>query len=342
MLGFIIRRLMAAVLVVLGAMTITFVVARVVPRNVAWIWAGFQGFKATPEVIEQIRQEYHLNEPLLVQYGLYLKDLAQGRWGKSPISGRNVADDILIYLPNTIELAVAGLLIAILVGIPLGVVSARRRNSIMDHASRLLALVGVSAPTFWVGLFLQLMFYYWLGWVDDPGGRLSNVVLTTHPVRPVTGLLVLDSLVTGNAVALRDALGHMVLPAASLALPLVALLSRMTRASVLDALSQDYIRTARSKGVTEIGVVYRHALRNAILPTLTVLGLSLGWLLTGSVVTEVVFYWPGIGRYAVGAVMSFDFPAVTAFTALAAVAFSVANLITDIAYAYLDPRIRYA
>lgn len=342
MLTFIIRRLLAAVLVVLGAMTITFVVARVVPRNVEWIWAGFQGFKATPEVIEQIREEYHLDEPLVVQYGLYLTDLAQGRWGKSPISGRNVADDILIYLPNTVELAAAALLIAILVGIPLGVVSARRRNSLVDHASRLLALVGVSAPTFWVGLFLQLVFYYWLGWVDDPGGRLRNIVSITNPVRTVTGFLVLDSLITRNAVALRDALGHMILPAVSVALPLVALLSRMTRASVLDALSQDYIRTARSKGVTEIGVVYRHALRNAMLPTLTVLGLSLGWLLTGSVVTEVVFYWPGIGRYAVGAVTSFDFPAITAYTALAAVAFSTANLITDIAYAYLDPRIRYA
>jgi peptide/nickel transport system permease protein len=342
MLGFILRRLLATGLVVLGAMTITFVVARVVPRNVAWIWAGFQGFKATPEVIEQIREEYHLNEPLVVQYGLYLKDLAQGRWGKSPVSGRNVADDIATYLPNTIELAVAGLLVAIVVGISLGVVSARRRNSLADHASRLLALIGVSAPTFWVGLFLQLVFYYSLGWVTDPGGRLSNAVLTTHPVTSVTGFLILDALITRNGTALWDALSHMVLPAVSLALPIVALLSRMTRASVLDALSQDYIRTARSKGVPELKVVYRHALRNAMLPTLTVLGLSLGWLLTGSIVTEVVFYWPGIGRYAVGAVMSFDFPAITAYTALAAVAFSVANLVTDISYAYLDPRVRYA
>jgi peptide/nickel transport system permease protein len=180
-----------------------------------------------------------------------------------------------------------------------------------------------------------------LGWARDPGGMLSSSVLSTSPVRHVTGILVLDAALTGNAPAMADALNHLVLPAVSLALPLVALVSRMTRASMLEVLHQDYVRTARAKGVPEWRVTWRHALRNAMLPTVTVLGLSTGWLLTGSVVTELIFYWPGVGRYAVGAVTSFDFPAVTAYTALAAVIFSLANLLTDLTYAYMDPRIRF-
>jgi peptide/nickel transport system permease protein len=341
MLRFVVRRLLTLLIVVFGAMSITFVIARVVPRNVAWIWAGFQGFKATPDVIASVTRQYHLDQPLLVQYGFYLRDLASGHWGVSPVTGRAVATDILTYLPNTLELAIAGLLIAIAVSVPLGVISARARNSLLDHVSRGFALVGVCAPTFWVGLLLQLIFYYQLGWVQDPGGRLNNAVLTGAPVHQTTGFLLIDTLLTGNLVALGNALNHLWLPAVSLALPLIALISRMTRSSMLEALGQDYIRTARAKGLSEWVVTIRHALRNAFLPTVTVLGLSTGWLLTGSVVTEVIFYWPGVGRYAVGAVSSFDFPAITAYTALAAVVFSTANLLTDLVYAYMDPRIRF-
>jgi peptide/nickel transport system permease protein len=341
MARFLLRRLLTLLVVVFGAITITFIIARVVPRNVAWIWAGLQGFQVTPDVIAATARQYHLNDPLLVQYGYYLKDLASGQWGTSPVSSRPVATEILTYLPNTIELAIAGLAIAVAISIPAGILSAKLRNSPTDHLSRLLALVGVSAPTFWIGLLLQLVFYYWLGWVHDPGGRLRNDVTAATPVRTTTGFLILDAALTGNWTALRDALGHLVLPAVSLALPLIALISRMTRSSMLEALTQDYIRTARAKGISETRVAWHHALRNAILPTLTVIGLSTGWLLTGSVVTEVIFYWPGVGRYAVGAVTSFDFPAVTAYTALAAVAFSVANLATDLLYAFVDPRIRF-
>ncbi len=341
MVWYLLRRFAMLVVVVFGAMTVTFVIARVIPKNVAQIWAGVQGFKITPDVVAIVTSQYHLNDPLLVQYGYYLRDLLSGQWGTSPVTGRPVAADILTYLPNTVELATTGLLLAVIVSVPIGVVAARSRNSWLDHLSRALALIGVAAPTFWVGLLLQFVFYYTLGWTRDPGGMLSSSVLALSPVRPFTGLLVLDAALTGNVPALVDALNHLALPAVSLALPLVALVSRMTRSSMLEVLNQDYVRTARAKGLPEWRLTWRHALRNALLPTVTVLGLSTGWLLTGSVVTELIFYWPGVGRYAVGAVTSFDFPAVTAYTALAAVIFSLANLLTDLMYAYMDPRIRF-
>jgi peptide/nickel transport system permease protein len=338
---FIVRRLLLAVVVVFGVTLITFILARVVPQNVAQVWAGFQGFRAGEDAVRAVEEQYHLNEPLHVQYGYYLRDLVTLNWGTSPITTRPVADDIKTFLPNTIELTAAAMLLAIVIAVPLGIVSATHRNGIGDHLSRIVALFGVSAPGFWVAMVLQLVFYYRLGWVEDPGGRLSNAVSRGHPVEMVTGFLLVDTVLTGNWVAFRDALEHLILPSITLALPLIALISRMVRSSMLEVLRQDYVRTARAKGLTERLVVGRHAFRNAIIPTVTVIALSFGWLLTGAVVTEVVFYWPGIGQYAVGAVMSFDFPAIIAFTAISAVIFVLVNLAADLAYAYLDPRVRY-
>ena len=232
------------------------------------------------------------------------------------------------------------MLLSVLLGLPIGVISAVRRNTVVDHLSRLTALLGVSMPVFWLGLLLQLVFYSWLGWVPDPGGRLSNRIRYTSPVESVTGFLIVDTIVTGNWIALRDALVHLILPAVTLALPQVAMISRMTRSSMLEVLGQDYIRTSRAKGVSERVVNFRHALRNALIPVTTVVGLSLAWLLTGSVVTEVVFYWPGLGRYGVEAILAFDFPGVMAFTIIAACVFVFANLATDVLYMRLDPRLR--
>jgi ABC-type dipeptide/oligopeptide/nickel transport system permease component len=341
MTRFVVRRLLLAVVVIFGVTLITFILARVLPQNVAQVWAGFQCFRASEDTVRIVEEQYHLNEPLYVQYAYYLRDLVTLNWGTSPITTRPVADDIKEYLPNTIELTMAAMLIAVVVAVPLGIVSATHRNSIGDHLARLLALFGVSAPGFWVAMVLQLLFYYRLGWVEDPGGRLSNAVLRAHPVETVTGFLLVDTVLTRNWVAFRDALEHLILPSITLALPLVALISRMVRSSMLEVLRQDYVRTARAKGLTERLVVGRHAFRNAIIPTVTVIALSFGWLLTGAVVTEVVFYWPGIGQYAVGAVMSFDFPAIIAFTAISAAIFVLVNLAADVVYAYLDPRVRY-
>jgi peptide/nickel transport system permease protein len=338
---YIIRRIVLLVVVVFGVTVITFVLARVVPQNVAAVWAGFQGFKATGDVIQQLEEEYHLRDPLYLQYLYYLRDLVQGNWGRSPVTTRPVIEDIKAFLPNTVELGAAGLLLAIVVGIPTGVISATRRNSGLDHLSRLVALAGVSLPGFWVGLILQLIFYYQLGWIPDPGGRLSQVVQFTSPVQQQTGFLLVDSLVAGNWVAFRSALQHLLLPALTLALPVIALISRMTRSAMLEVLGQEYVRTARAKGLTERVVEYRHALRNAWVPITTVVATSFGWLLTGSVVTEVVFSWPGIGRYAVGAVLSFDFPAIMIFTVITAVVYALVNLIADLLYLVLDPRISY-
>jgi ABC-type dipeptide/oligopeptide/nickel transport system permease component len=338
---YIIRRLLLAVVVVFGVTLITFILARVVPQNVAQVWAGFQGFRAGEDAVRAVEVQYHLNEPIYVQYGYYLRDLVTLNWGTSPITGRPVANDIRTFLPNTIELSAAAMLMAMVIAIPLGIVSATHRNGIGDHLARLLALFGVSAPGFWVAMVLQLIVYYQLGWVEDPGGRLSNAVLHSNPVDNVTGFLLVDTVLTRNWVAFWDALEHLILPTITLALPLIALISRMVRSSMLEVLQQDYVRTARAKGLTEKAVIGRHAFRNAMIPTLTVIALSFGWLLTGAVVTEVVFYWPGIGQYAVGAVMSFDFPAIIAFTAISATIFVLINLVADLAYAYLDPRVRY-
>ena len=327
--------------VVFGVTLLTFVLARVVPQNVAAVWAGFQGFKATGDVIKQLEDEYHLRDPLYVQYAYYLRDLIQGNWGRSPVTTRPVLEDIKAFFPNTVELGVASLLLGLVVGIPTGILSATRRNSGVDHLSRVVALAGVSLPGFWVGLLLQLAFYYHLGWVPDPGGRLSQAVQFTSPVQPRTGFLLIDSLITGNFIALRSALQHLILPAITLALPLIALISRMTRSAMLEVLNQDYVRTARAKGLTERTIEYRHALRNAWIPITTVVATSFGWLLTGSVVTELVFSWPGIGRYAVGAVLSFDFPAIMIFTLITAVGYALVNLIADLLYLVLDPRISY-
>lgn len=342
MARYLVRRLILLVVVIFGVTLITFVLARVVPQNVAYVWAGFQGFKATQDVVKQLEAEYYLNEPLYLQYLYYLRDLAQGNWGRSPITTRPVIEDVKTFYPHTVELATAGLLLSLAVGIPTGILSATRRNSLLDHASRLVALAGVSLPAFWIGLLFQLVFYYQLGWIADPGGRLSERVLFTSPVERLTGFLTVDALLTGNWVALRSALEHLLLPAVTLALPIVALISRMTRSAMLEVLGQDYVRTARAKGLKERMVQYRHALRNALIPITTVVATSFGWLLTGSVVTEVVFFWPGIGRYAVGAVLSFDFPAIMIFTTITAIVYALVNLLADLAYLALDPRIKYA
>lgn len=340
MVAIVIRRLLWLIPVLIGVTLVTFVLARVVPRDVAYVWAGAQGFRLTQEAAQQMAEEYHLNEPLGVQYLYYIGGIVRGDWGVSPVSNQPVAREVRRRLPNTIELAGAAMAISLLFGIPIGVISAVRCNSAWDQISRVVALLGVSVPVFWLAVLLQLVFYYHLKWVPDPGGRLSEAVRYSHPVEGVTGFLLLDSLITRNFVAFRDASLHLLLPALTLGLRQMAMVSRMTRSSMLDVLNQDYIRTARAKGLAEWVVVVQHAFRNALMPVTTVVGLSVAWLLTGSVVVEVVFTWPGLGRMGVDAIMQFDFPSVMAFTIIAAFIFVVVNLATDLLYLYEDPRVR--
>jgi peptide/nickel transport system permease protein len=334
-------RVGALVLVVLGVTVVVFVISRVVPGDVALLWTGQRGETASAQTLALIRDQYHLDRPLATQYLYYLRDLLRGNLGISVKSNRPVRAELAERLPHTIELGLSALLLGVPVGIGFGVLSATRRNSWLDHGGRVLAMAGVCIPIFWLGLLLQMLLYYRWGLLPSPGGRLSDAIELAAPIRRVTGLLVLDAALAGNAAALGNAVLHLIMPAATLALPLIALISRMTRSSMLEVLSQDYIRTARAKGVEPRRVHYRHALRNALLPILTVVGLAFGALLTGSVVTELIYYWPGIGQYAVQAILAYDGPVIMAFTAFAAIAFATANLGVDILYVFVDPQIRY-
>ncbi|MGC9529054.1 MAG: ABC transporter permease [Candidatus Bipolaricaulaceae bacterium] len=326
------RRLLLLVPTLLGVLTVTFFISHIVPGDAAQMIAGP---RATAEIIARIRQEYGLDRPLHVQYGLYLSQVLRGDLGRSILTRRPVARDILDYFPATFELTTAALLIAVVVGIPLGMVSAVYRNRTVDHVSRAFSVVGVSMPIFWLGLLLMLVFYMKLG-VLPGAGRVSG-----DPPDRVTGLYVLDSLLTGNWRAFADAALHLVMPACTLAFAVLARITRMTRSSMLEAFAQDYVRTARAKGLGERWVAVRHALRNALIPTLTVIGLSYGELLGGAVATELIFAWPGMTHYVVGSMTSLDFPAVMGVTLVISLVYILVNLVVDVSYALVDPRIRY-
>ncbi|MCP4691370.1 MAG: ABC transporter permease [Desulfobacterales bacterium] len=288
--------------------------------------------------MERLRILYGFDQPIHVQFGRYVWRLFHGDLGTSFQTGRPVLEDILKYFPATIELATLALIISILVGIPLGVLSAVYRNSIIDHFCRVLSLIGVSMPVFWLGLVLLLIFYFKLGWFPEPG-RLD--IMLIEPDR-VTGVLLIDSLIAWDLEVFYDALKHMALPAAVLGLYGLAGIARIVRSSMLDVLSQEYIKTARIKGLAEFLVLTRHALRNALVPAVTVIGLTYGGLLEGSVLTETIFSWPGLGRYLATAFLTLDLNAVVGGTMLVALTFCLVNLIVDLLYALLNPKIRLA
>lgn len=335
MLQFLSRRLAFLVLTVLGMSAVMFVVTRMIPADPARVAAGEY---ASREMIEQVRRELGLDRSLPKQYWRYLQGLARGDLGQSAQSRRPVLDDLLTHLPATFELASFSLVVSTLIAVPLGITAATHRGRGVDHASRVTALLGISLPVFWLGLMLQLVFYKHLGWFPV-GGRLSPGV--TAP-SGITGLHLIDSAVSLNGVAFVDALWHLVLPGFTLSCITVAILSRMTRASMLGVLRQDYVRVARAKGLPEAGVVYRHALRNAAIPIVTVLGVQFGILMTGAVLTETIYSWPGIGRLAFKAIEALDYPVIMGFALFVTFFFSVINLLTDLCYGLLDPRISAA
>lgn len=331
--AYVARRLALMVLVVFGVLVITFVISHVIPADPV---LAILGGNAPAEKVDALRRELGLDKPLHQQFVAYIWGAVRGDLGRSLRTGRPVWHDIWQYFPATVELTFSAIFLAIILGIPLGVISAIRRNQVHDHTTRVFSIVGVSMPVFWTGLVLLLLFYYRLGWLPGPG-RLDLAVL---PPPGRTRLLIVDSLLAGNWAALRNAVGHLIMPAFVLGYVATATIARVTRSSMLDILHQDYIRTARSKGLVERVVVLRHALRNALIPTVTVIGLVFGGLLEGSVLTETVFAWPGLGRYITTGYISLDYPAVMGGTLYIAVVFSVVNLIVDLTYAFLDPRIR--
>jgi peptide/nickel transport system permease protein len=334
MVSYILKRLAWMVFVLFGVMTVVFFISRVIPADPV---AAMLGGQAPPELIEQVKAKWDLDKPLYDQYLIYLWRLLQGDLGISISTGKPVAEDLLQFFPATFELATAATILSILFGIMLGIISAVKRGRAVDHLSRLSALLGISMPVFWLGLLMLLLFYYLLGWL--PGaGQLPYYM--SRPPR-VTGLITIDSLIAGRLDAFQSALKHLVMPAVVLSFFGIAAISRITRSSMLDVLREEYINTARAKGLREVGVVMKHALKNAMLPVSTIAGITYGRLLEGSVITETIFAWPGLGRYATNAFLALDFPAVVGSTMLIALLYALTNLVVDISYAYLNPKIRY-
>lgn len=322
------------VLVLFGVTAITFVLTYVVPVNPV---LALVGDRAPQELVDKVYRELGLDKPLWTQYGIYMKNLLQGNLGTSIASQRPVAEDLARYLPATMELALAAMLVAIFLGVPAGIVSAVYHNRWPDHVARILALGGVSLPVFFVALVFLAVFYVKLGWMPGPGQLSSYVV----PPPRITGMVVLDALLTAHWTAFWNGLHHLIMPALVLGWSNAGIIARMLRSSLLEVFHADYVRTARAKGVPERTVILGHALRNALIPTVTVIGLAFGGLLQGAVLTETIFAWPGIGRYATLSVTQIDVPAVLGVTLVAALIYSLVNLLVDISYAYLDPRIHY-
>lgn len=330
---YIVRRLVLLIPVIIGVTIITFVVSHVIPADPARAFAG--GPKAQPETIARIRAELHLDKPLWEQYFYYMNDLIHLNLGKSFLENRPVTTALAQYFPATFELTIFATIIAIPFGIIGGIISAIRQNKISDHITRIIAIIGYSLPIFWLALMLQYVFAYQFP-IFPLEGRLS--VGMTSPTT-FTGFYILDSIFSGNGATLISSLHHLILPAFTLGFAELAIILRMMRSSMLEVMGSDYIRTARAKGLSERTVIYKHALRNAMIPTITVAGLSFGGLLSGAVLTETIFNWPGMGRFAAHAVLGLDFNAVMGFTLVVAIIYVIANLIVDILYAVVDPRV---
>lgn len=334
MVKYIIKRLLLLIPVLLGVSITVFVVMHVFTSDPAAIILGQH---AKTDQIEKLREELGLNHPLYVQYWDFIKGAVQGNLGNSLISRTEVTKELLSRFPATIELALAAILFASVAGITIGIVSAVKQNTIFDYAGMVTALIGVSMPIFWLGLVLIIVFALWLQILPVAG----RITIGMEPAR-ITGFYFIDSLITGNFEAFKSALSHMILPAVALGSYSTAIIARMTRSTMLEIIRQDYIRTARAKGLFEKIVIFQHALRNALIPILTVIGLQLGSLLGGAVLTETVFAWPGIGSYTIDAILRSDYPVVQGSVMLVATVFVLVNLIVDLLYAWLDPRIKYS
>jgi ABC-type dipeptide/oligopeptide/nickel transport system permease component len=332
---YIARRLLLLIPVLLGVSILVFTLTRVTGNPAA----AYITEKTPPEAVEAIKEKLHLNDPIYVQYFFWLGSMLQGDWGISKVNANKpVTESIAEFFPATFELTMVSIIIAIIVGIALGTVSAVRRDKPIDHATRLMALSGVSLPVFVLALILQFIFYFHLGWFPY-GGRISDQFIIQDWTQ-YTNFYLIDSLLNGKVDLFVDVAWHLVLPAVTLAFGTIAIITRMMRSSMLEVLGQDYIKTARSKGLPEKTVIRKHARRNALIPTTTIIGLAFGGLLAGAVLTETIFVWPGLGTWSVSALLQNDWASILGFTILIAIVFVLANLIVDVLYAYLDPRVR--
>ena len=332
MLRYTARRLFLLIPILLGLTILVFFWVRYLPGGPA---QALLGERATPETVAQIERQYGLDKPLPVQYWIYLKSILQGEFGESTKTRRPVLEEFRQRFPATIELAVTAGLFAVLFGVPLGFVAAKRYGGPADHASLIVTLIGISIPIFFLALILKYIFAVRLGWLPSVG-RLSVLIDLEHP----TNFYVLDAIIAGNWNAFVDASKHLILPAIALASIPLAIIARVTRASVLDVQNEDYVRTARAKGVAPMTVNYRHVLRNAMLPIVTIIGLQVGLLLSGAVLTETVFAFPGIGSWLVEAIKARDYPVIQGGVLFVAIIVVFVNLFVDLSYGVLNPRIR--
>ncbi len=357
MLGYIARRLLVSIPVLFGILLVTFVLARSIPGDPC---KAILGERATQDVCERFTRKFGFDRPIYVQFGLYMGRVLQGDFGNSIRFSRPVSRILIERLPMTIELAVGGLILALLIGVPLGLISAMRHNTGVDVSAMIFANIGISMPVFWLGLMLAYVFALMLKgtifWVPT-SGRLS-AGLSSTPFYEVWGWTVqvasvkgqalnfianhfiFNSIITGDWKVLNDAIRHLILPVVALSTIPMAIIARMTRSSLLEVLGRDYVRTARAKGAKERRVVMKHAVRNALLPVVTILGLQMGGLLGGAVLTETVFGLAGVGRMLFEAITARDYPIIQAFTVVIAVSYMIINLIVDVSYGFLDPRIR--
>jgi peptide/nickel transport system permease protein len=332
---YIARRLLNLIPVLLGITLLVFIFLHLIPGDPAQVMAGE---RATPDQVAALREQLGLNQPLPLQYLVFLGNLLRFNFGTSIISGVPIAQEIRIRWPATFELSVAAMIVATLLGIPAGVLAAVRKNSAVDNLTMSGSLLGVSLPVYWLGLLLIYLFAVNLHWLP-PSGRLS--IDAGFNFKPITGFYVLDALLQGNFKALKDVLAHLILPAITLGTIPLAILARITRSAMLEVLSQDYIRTARAKGLLERWVIFKHALKNALLPVVTIIGLQFGTLLGGAILTETIFSWPGIGSWIYEGILARDYPVVQGGVVFVAVAFVLTNLLVDLSYGFLDPRIQY-
>lgn len=334
-LEFILRRIFTSLLVLLGVSIITFALARVVPSDAAVLYIGP---KARTEDIERVRKQLGLDKPLPVQYFIYMGQLLHGDLGNSISTKRPITQELADRLPATLELLFAGIFLAVTLGIPLGVLSARWQGKLPDVLVRTISIMGVSMPAFYLGLLFQILFFRNLHLLPL-AGRVDSNLRFTAPITEITHFLVLDSLLTRNWVALKDVSLHLVLPAFTLAAYPIGLVARMTRAAMLEVLEQDYIRTARAYGIKDYIITYLYALKNAISPTLTVIGLTVAFALTGTFFVEIIFNWPGLGLFTVRSLLNVDYPAIMGVTLFGATGYVIINLIVDVLQAWVDPRI---
>jgi dipeptide transport system permease protein len=334
MMMMILKRMMMAVPSLIGVVIVTFLLTRALPGDPA---AYFAGPAATTEAIQQIRVKLGLDKPLYIQFVRYVEDLARGDLGNSLTTGQPVGHEIKTRLPASAELTLLGLIVSVVIAVPLGILAATRPNSLIDHACRVIATAGVSLPVFFTGLILIYVFYYHLGWAPPPLGRLD---IFYSPPPHVTGFYLIDSLIAGDGEVFVAALKQLILPALTLAIFSLAPIARMTRASMLAVLSSDFVRTARASGLAPFTVVITYAFRNAMLPVITTLGMVFSFLLGANVLVEKVFAWPGIGSFAVEALIASDFAPLQGFVLTMAVMYVALNLLIDILYGVIDPRMR--